>query len=359
MLPRFLLSSVHVRFVFLLAGCGVWLNMAHAALDAPPTPPPGTFANPIHPNAADPFVTFQRGNYYLLCTDSANDPFENARPHRLTVRVAPSLGGLSTALPKTVFTTVENPKSTNPHNTFYESPELWHFGEHWYIYFTEYANTIHVLESTGDDPLGEYRDRGILNTNTYDATVLPLPDGRLYLVGSTYNSLVVQPLANPYTVGGPQREIAVKDQPWEETVIEAPTFLWHGEQLWMLYSCGGYNKENYGIGAMRFLGGDPADRAAWQKLPGPVFTQLPASKVWCAGAPCAFLSPDGKENWLAYSDYNAFDYGKHLGKGPRTIMAQPIHWRADGTPDLGQPIAPSTPIPLPSGDSGRPVTSHP
>ena len=312
---------------------------------------PGTFTNPIHPNAADPFVTYADGSYYLLCTDSDNDPFESDRPHHLTIRAARSLGGLSTATPKTVFTTAPNPKSTNRHNTFYESPELWRFHDRWYIYFTEYANTIHVLESTGNNPLGDYQDRGILNTNTYDATILAMPDDRWYLLGSTYGSLVIQPLSNPTTISGPQVTIAARDQPWEEVVIEAPSALWHDSQLWLLYSCGGYNKQDYAVGVLRFQGGDPLNPASWKKLPGPLFTQLPSAHVWCTGAAATFTSPDGKEDWFAYSDYNAYDHAEHLGTGPRTIMAQRLTWRTDGTPDLGQPVAPGTPIPLPSGDA--------
>ena len=78
-----------------------WPCLLAAALCLPmsaPSAQTGTFANPIHPNAADPFVTFANGSYYLLCTDTANDPFESTRPHHLTIRAAPSLGGLSTAL---------------------------------------------------------------------------------------------------------------------------------------------------------------------------------------------------------------------------------------------------------------------
>lgn len=334
-------------------------------LAALPFLPPSTthaqtasFTNPIHPNAADPFVTYANGLYYLLCTDSANDPFESNRPHHVTIRAARSLADLSTAQPKTVFTTVPNPRSTNAHNTFYESPELWHFHDRWYIYFTEYANSIHVLESTTDDPLGDYRDRGILNTNTYDATVLPMPDGRLYLLGSTYGSLVIQPLSDPVTVSGPQTSIASRDQPWEEVVIEAPSALWHDGQLWLLYTCGGYNKSDYAVGALRFLGGDPTSPASWKKLPGPLFTQLPSARVWCAGAAAAFTSPDGHERWFAYSDYNRYNSDKNLGAGPRTIMAQPIRWHPDGTPDLGLPIAPGQPLPLPSGDPGPQPSAH-
>ena len=120
----------------------------------------------------------------------------------------------------------------------------------------------------------------------------------------------------------------------------------------MLYTCGGYNQQNYGVGILRYRGGDPTDAAAWEKLPGPLFTGRPEAGVWCAGAACAFASPDGTETWFAYSDYHAYDETQKRAHGPRTIMAQRVMWRADGTPDLGRPVATTQALPLPSGDPG-------
>ena len=172
------------------------------------------------------------------------------------------------------------------------------------------------MESAVDDPLSDYHDRGILNTNTYDATVLPMPDGRLYLLGSTYGSLVIQPLSDP--VDG-LRSAARHRRPHAalgRSRHRSPSALWHDGQLWLLYTCGGYNKADYAVGALRFLGGDPLNPASWQKLPGPLFTQLPAARVWCAGAAAAFTSPDGKEDWFAYSDYNAYNAAERTRRRP-------------------------------------------
>ena len=186
------------------------------------------------------------------------------------------------------------------------------------------------------------------------ASLPPTPttrrSGHLYLLGSTYGSLVIQPRSDPVTVSGPPRSIGARTQPWEEVVIEAPSARWHDGQLWLLYTCGGYDKADYAVGALRFLGGDPRDPAAWKKLPGPLFTQFPAAHVWCAGAAAAFTSPDGQEDWFAYSGYLAYNAPKDLVTGPRTIMAERLNWRADGTPDFGQPVAPDQSPPLPSGD---------
>lgn len=327
---------------------------AHAA----PVTQSGTFTNPIDSDGADPFVTYANGNYYLLCTDGPNDSFDANGPHHLTVRAAPSLGGLRDAPPKTVFEVPLDPDSKNPNNQFYESPELWKIGGHWYIYYTSYPNTVKVLEADGDSPQGAFHAKATLTTNTYDASVLQMPDGKLYLMGSTYGALVIQPLSNPYTVSGPQTEIAHKDQSWEQVVIEAPGAVWHNGQLTLLYSAGGYNKDNYGVGGLKLTGQDPTLAASWTKLPGPLFRGLPSAHAWCAGVAAPFLSPDGRETWFAYSGYHAYDYAKDLGQGPRVISAQPLSWAADNTPDLGVPVSPGQPLPLPSGDSGAKKSGH-
>lgn len=313
--------------------------------------PRGVFTNPIDPNGADPFLLYDHGTYYLLCTDGPRDSFAPDGPHTITVRAARSLGSLSKATPKTVYTVTNDPKSSSKNNQFYESPELWHFGAHWYIYYTEYPNTVRVIESDTDDPQGAYHDKATLTNNTYDASVLVMPTGGLYLLGSTYGALVIQPLSNPYTLGGPQTVIARRDQSWEHTVIEAPDAVWHDGRLTLLYAAGGYNKDDYGVGGLKFTGTDPTQAASWTKLPGPLFRGLPSAHVWCAGVASPFASPDGTQTWFVYSDYNGYDYVKDVGTGPRTIMAQPMTWEPDGTLNLGVPLPPGQSLPLPSGEA--------
>lgn len=152
------------------------------------------------------------GSYYLLCTDGPNDAFDTGGPHHLTVRAAKSLRDPAAAQAKTVYTLVNDPASPNPHNQFYESPELWQFGGHWYIYDMSYANMVKVIESDIVDPQGAYHAKATLTSNTYHTSVLVMPNGTLYLLGSTYGSIVIQPMSNPYTVSGAQTAIAKKDQ---------------------------------------------------------------------------------------------------------------------------------------------------
>jgi GH43 family beta-xylosidase len=278
-----------------------------------------TFHNPILTAAADPYITYTHGKYYLLYTDVSHT-------HTITVRSSASLATLGAAPAVPIYDA----------GGFFESPELFEFGKRWYIYYTRFPNTVNVLESDTDNPQGKYHFKAALTTNTYDADLLKMPSGALYLLSSEYNSIRIQPLSNPYTVSGPQTAIAVKTQPWETGAIEAPNAFWHNKQLFILYSAGNYNKDNYAAGALRFNGGDPASPGAWTKLPGPLLTENPAGGIWDAGVPSAFSVPDGQA-WFTYSDYNAPD-----GADPhRSILVQPMRFDAQGNPVLG-PALPLT-----------------
>ncbi len=297
----------------------LWLLLASAGAWARPHQ---AFHNPILTEAADPYITYVNGRYYLLYTDVGGSK------NNITVRSSDSLATLGAAPAIPVYAP----------GGFFESPELFHFGTLWYIYYTKYPNTVNVLQSDTDDPQGKYHFQAVLTTNTYDADLLQMPGGRLYLLSSDYGSLRIQPLSNPYTVSGPQTSIAVKDKPWETLAIEAPNAFWHHGQLFILYSCGGYNKDNYAAGALRFTGGDPAGARAWTKLPGPLLTENPAGGIWDAGVPSAFSAPDGRE-WFAYSDYNAPDGAD----AHRSILVQPMRFDAQNNPVLG-PALPLTQV---------------
>lgn len=61
-----------------------------------------------------------------------------------------------------------------------------------------------------------------------------------------------------------------------------------------------------------------------------------------------FKSPDGTQDWIAYHGKNTSTYTYSF----RTTRAQKIDWNADGTPNLGSPLAAGATQNLPSGDPG-------
>lgn len=292
-----------------------------------------TYTNPILTAAADPFVTYQNGTYYLLCTDLHNN---------IEIWSSPSLATLGSSTPISVYDT----------GGFFESPKLYFFGGSWYIYYTQYPNSVQVLQSDTNNPLGTYHHQAQLTTNTYDANVLQMPGGQLYLLGSTYGAIVIQPLSNPYTVSSGQTTLAVKDQAWEQGAIEAPEPLWHNGQLDILYSAGNYNQGNYAAGALHFNGGDPTNAADYSKLPGPLFTGNPNAGVYDAGVVDPFTSPDGTQTYFVFSDYSA----QGAPDSNRCILAKPMTFGPNNDPILGSPIGPGQPVAVPAGDPNGPAS---
>jgi GH43 family beta-xylosidase len=82
------------------------------------------------------------------------------------------------------------------------------------------------------------------------------------------------------------------------------------------------------------------DARSWTKSPEPVFKSSPANGQWGPGHNSFTTTPDGKTDILVY---HARDYrdivGDSLHDPNRHTRAQVITWRADGTPDFGEPVA--------------------
>ena len=289
----------------------------------------GTFTNPVY-TGADPHVTYQNGVYLLVATNYRGD---------ITVAESGSLSTLASQPQNSVFGT---PKG-------FESPEIYWFNGHWYIYYTDFnANGVVVIESDSNSPIGSYHFKSVLTTNSYDGSILQMPGGGLYLLSSTFGHLVIQPMSNPYTVSGGQTDIAALDQPWESGVIEAPQPLWHNGVLLMLYSSGAWFQNNYAVGVLRFTGGNPTSAASWQKQGGPILSGN-GGNAFGAGAASPFCSPDGTQTWLAYQAFNQ----PYTGADVRNLRIQQLTFGANNTPNAAAPVQPGAQVLLPSGDPGN------
>ena len=293
-----------------------------------------TYTNPQRVGAADPFITYQNGTYYLMGTSLSNN---------IIIWSSNTLAGLGKGASTSIYDT----------GGFYESAEMYHFNGLWYVYYTQYPLTVKVIESDSNNPLGTYHAKATLTTNTYDASVLQMPGGGLYLLGSTFGSIVIQPMSNPYTISGGQSTIAVQDQGWENNVIEGPNPVWHNGQLDIMYSSGTYNQSNYGSSVIHFNGGDPTNKGNWNKVPGPLFTQNPNNGVWYAGVTSPFSSPDGTQSYFTYSGYNS----SNNADSNRIICSQPMTFDKNNDPVMGTALPLGQPIAVPAGDPNGPAST--
>ena len=307
-----------------------------------------TFTNPIvtSRDAADPWVVFKDGWYYLTAT---LDPEGG-----LWVWKSRTLTGMEKAARVKVWTA---PKE-GPQSRQIWAPELHFLRGKWYLYYTASDGTDrnhrhYVLEAATRDPQGAYVDRGRvhpdLDSYAIDGSVLQAPNGRLFWLYTT-GSLEIAPMRDPTRVSGPRVAIARADRDWEAGWVEAPQALVHKGRVFVVYSAGHSAKPHYVLGLLTHTGGDFLDPKSWVKHPRPVFEPYtgPEGAVHTTGH-CSFTtSPDGREDWIVYHAKDTTTGGF----GGRTARAQRFTWGANGVPVFGRPVPSGVPITAPSGEAG-------
>lgn len=317
------------------------------------------FTNPLF-SGADPWV-IRQDSFYYWCA-SSNGGIEVSRSRFLTQK------GES----RKVWSSPDT--GWNRKNIW--APELHYFDGKWYVYYAagyEGPPFIHqksgVLESVTSDPLGQYIDRGILQTgndpfdpaiNTWaiDLNVFR-HKGQLYGVWSgwvkpettdkTSQLLYIAPMSNPYTISGPRVEISRPEESWETggplDLNEGPEVLQTDSNLFVIYSCRESWLKEYRLGQLKLVHRDSSllSKKNWIKT-GPVFQGT--DHVLGTGHASFTTSPDGKEHWIVYHSKKGVEPGWN-----RDVRIQKFGWKKDGSPDFGTPIPAGVPMLRPSGET--------
>lgn len=353
------LRRIFIRYLFLgLAVSGITCKKSGGKEPevVQPQPVETTFANPLM-SGADPSVFQRNGMYYYLQT-TGND---------IRMWKTATMSGLATASSKVVFTPVAG--AANSRNVW--APELFYLDNKWYIYFTagdgtDLSQRTWVLENDSADPsTGTWTEKGkIYNTGAdfwaIDATVMEY-NGNRYLIwcgrpdktnADLTQMIYISKMSNPWTLEGPVAMISQPTLGWERNgfpVNEAPQVL-RNEQgnYYLTYSASYCGTDDYSLGLLTLKpGGDPMKVTDWEKRATPVLSSKPSSSAYGPGHNSFFKSPDGKETWLIYHA------NSNRGEGcaeKRNIRMQKISFQADGSPNLGEPVAAGLKIAVPSGD---------
>jgi GH43 family beta-xylosidase len=320
-----------------------------------------TFTNPLLPSGADPWSVYKDGYYY----------YTHTLGNRIDIWKTKNLSDLATAERKTIW--------TPPPNTLYSksiwAPEIHFIRDKWYVYFAadngkNENHRLYVLENSADPMTGEWTLKGKIS----DATDKWAIDGSvfehqqmLYLVWAGWEGetngrqdIYIARLENPWTIGSARVKISSPQFDWERhgdipndpnnpphvDVNEGPQFLSHGDQVFIIYSASGCWTDHYTLGMLSATASaDLLQASSWKKHPVPVFGQSTRNKVYAPGHNSFFKSPDGKEDWILYHANDQPGQGCGRFRSPRM---QKFVWRADGTPDFGEPVAPGFVMGIPS-----------
>jgi GH43 family beta-xylosidase len=337
---------IHVRvfwfYLLLFTGlsCGDKTDN-NPVVNNPPGQQETTFSNPLLPSGPDPWVLQRGGSYYYT--------------HTLGNRIGLARTEAVSQLQMHPLTTIWTPPATGPYSRNIWAPELHFLAGKWYVYFAadddqDIHHRMYVLENDGADPLaGTWVFKGKIADVTdkwaIDGTVLEL-DGQAYFIWSGWRGdndpgiqqLYIARMTNPWTLAGERVLLSEPTYNWERNgqVNEGPQVLQNpAGRVFLVYSASGCWTDDYALGMLTLkAGGDPLLPADWTKSPAPVFRQKPENGAFGPGHNSFFKSPDGQEDWILYHANSRSGQGCGDTRNPRI---QKFSWRADGSPDFGEP----------------------
>ncbi len=304
--------------------------------------------NPLILQRADPQISLHTdGYYYFTATVPDYD--------RLELRRAKTIAALASAEPKTIWHKHRN----GAMGSHIWAPELHFIDGRWFIYFAAggaekvWDIRIYVLENAVANPLdGEWIERGQLKTNgesfALDATTFE-HRGVRYLCwaqkdpkikGNT--NLYLAKMDSPTSITGGQVMISKPDLPWEQVrywVNEGPSFLRHGDKVFISYSAAGTGAE-YCLGLLTAdTNADLLNPKSWTKSLAPVFTTSETNGIFGPGHNSFTTTPDGQTDLLVYHARNYAEIkGDPLHDPNRHARVQPFSWKPDGMPDFSVPL---------------------
>ncbi|KAA5545414.1 sulfatase-like hydrolase/transferase [Roseiconus nitratireducens] len=329
--------------------------------------PSSEFVNPIG-EGADPWVVRDpNAERYLWCFSEGN--------RGIAIHTSESLTSLGKK--HIVWTAPEEGRYSKE----IWAPELHFLDGRWHVYFaaSDGRNENHlayVLRSKTSDPLGEYELVGPLATGegdernspniwAIDMTVLELGNQR-YAIWSGWDApgtdqqyLYIARMKSPTELKGPRvRLCANDDYPWERTepnqngrgLNEGPQVFQAKGSTAVVYSCGASWLPTYKLGLLELHGDDPMNPDSWKKRDKPVFESTNAT--FGVGHSCFVRSLDGAQWWHVFHAKRDREPGWR-----RAIFVQPMKVGRRGYPVLGRPVPAGVPMPRPSGEADRSVST--
>jgi len=310
-----------------------------------------TIVNPVVRQRADAQV-FRHidGWYYMTGSVPEYD--------RLVLRRSKTLAGLATATERVLWRHLPS----GPMSGFIWAPEMHLIDGRWTMYFAAgpsgggedvFRIRTFAVVCDGPDPMtGNWSVLGQLQTEwdsfTLDSTSF-VHKGQRYLAWAqsepgiaTNSNLYLAPLKTSLTLAAKPVRLSVPTLDWEIQgfkVNEAPALLARNGKLFMTYSASATDAR-YCMGMLTCnADAELMNAANWSKSPVPVFKTSTAHKVYGPGHNSFTVDERGRDVLV----YHARDYreikGDPLFDPNRDTRMQYFRYRADGSPDFGEPVA--------------------
>ena len=328
-------------------GSGIVSNEYTVAIAYPKT----TFNNPVKINkGGDPYVLkADDGYYYMIVTEGAGNN------NRITLRRSKSMAAIAYGEQKVIF---NMPATEND----VWAGEINQFEGKWFVYYNSTHNgdagrRMHVLECSDPDPMTGtwiYKNQIVDSKDMYaiDGDVFQ-SNGKYYMLWSGkiggIQRIYIGSMSDPYTLSSDMVMISEPTNDWEthgQGVNEGPIAMLKNGKVYITFSASLYVTNYYCLGLLTAdQNSNLLDPKSWTKE-GPVFVGSLEKNIVSTGHNGFFQSADGTEDWLIYHSVS------NLNEIPneRDVRMQKINWNGD-VPDFGVPVANSTALKVPSGET--------
>ncbi len=257
-------------------------------------------SNPINEEGDDPYVVEKDGVYYYCWSGGGG----------VKVSKADSLDKISKEGGKQVYTA----PSGTMYSKEYWAPELHYIQGEWYIYVAaddgdDANHRMHVLKCTTQDPTDRFEYVGKISDTTdmwaIDGTVLQ-HKGELYFIWSGWprencpgtQYLYIAHMSDPCTIDSKKVLISSPSNSWEGPLNEGPIPVYHGDDVYILFSGNGSWTDSYCVGYLKLNeGADPLKAKSWTKNSSPI---LQRNNVAKGPGHCSVVNAIDGSYWMIY-----------------------------------------------------------